>query len=498
MGLTLRGFLIGLIVGPLLLLFVGILYLRSGSFDVSAGAEPTWLEATLASWVVQRNRARLSVEIDTESDHETLVSGAFVFREYCASCHGNGGSFLDQARLHPTPPQLLGQPSKLSAGEIYWTIENGIRSTAMPGFRDALSEKAMREVTLFLTNQDSLPPRAKRVIEDSEYYGDENEVVVNYGDVPTEQLKQMKASHKRPKADPPHPESNPYSKAKADLGKTLFFDPRLSSTGKQSCATCHNPQRSWEDGLATAIGATGAKNPRRTPTLLDAAWNELQNWDGRAETLEQQILGPITTHSEMNFPIEKIPEVFGTVPAYRKAFSEVFPGEPLDERVLTKAIACYVRTIRSSSSPFDRWVEGDSDGMSPSAQRGFALFHGKARCVKCHSGWRFSDGAFYDIGTKTDDLGRGKHMPDFEALQYAFKNPTLRDVARRGPYLHNGSEETLKEVMELYNKGGRVTRPSMSDEIRPLSLSPEEIEDVIEFLKSLNGDKQPVTRPEIP
>lgn len=488
-------------MGPTVILLLLGLYFKTGSFDVSARAKPSWLESALARWVVRENRSRQSPRTQTVANEEQLISGAFVFREYCASCHGNGGSFLDQASLHPSPPQLLGKDTALTEGEVFWTIENGIRSTAMPGFRDALSPQAMLEVTLFIKNQKALPAKAQRVIDDPEYFGEEEEVMVNYGtdETPDAKLAALKAAHKRPASlVPPHPKSNPYSEAKAELGKTLFFDPRLSSTGKQSCATCHNPQRSWEDGLPTAIGATGASNPRRTPTLLDSAWGELHNWDGRAASLEEQVLGPITTHSEMNFPIEQIPVVFGAVPAYVKAFEAAFPGEAIDEKTVAKALACYVRTIVSTESPFDRWVGGDSEALSPAAQRGFLLFEGKARCVKCHSGWRFSDGAFYDIGVETDDIGRGKQMPDFETLQYAFKNPTLRDVARRGPYLHNGSEETLEEVMELYNKGGKVKRPSLSDEVRPLELSQDEMSDIIEFMKALNGDRQPFTRPEIP
>ena len=305
------------------------------------------------------------------------------------------------------------------------------------------------------------------------------------------------AKYHRPESIP-FPEDNSFSESRADLGRMLFFDPRLSGSNWISCATCHNPGLSWGDGLPRAIGHGMQVLGRKTPTILNAAWMDLLFWDGRAATLEEQALGPIAAAGEMNQDLAGMVVEILAVPGYRTYFEKAYPGEPIDERTVAKAIATYERTIVSAEAPFDRWVAGDETAVSESAKRGFDLFEGKAVCAKCHSGWSFTDGGFHDIGVGGDDIGRSSQLPTIEAMVHAFKTPTLRDCDRRAPFMHDGSEPTLEAVIELYNVGGRVRRPSLSNEIRPLLLSPGEKQDLVAFLKTLTGGSAPVTVPVLP
>jgi len=310
-------------------------------------------------------------------------------------------------------------------------------------------------------------------------------------------LESLKASYRRPdQAVIPAPAHNPLSAERIDLGKKLFFDPRLSGSGRVSCATCHSPSLSWGDGLPRSVGAKDQVLSRRSPTLLNIAWCSTLFWDGRAADLEEQAVGPVTNKQEMNQTLAAmLRSIRGP---YRELFSKAYPGEPLNSKTVFKAIACFERSIVSGPAPFDRWVEGDESAISDGAKRGFILFNGKAKCSSCHSGWRFTDDAFYDIGAKGNDPGRGKLMPGFETMQHAFKTPTLRNVARRSPYLHDGSVANLANVIELYVAGGEVRRPSLSDQITPLQLSKQEKLELTEFLTTLTGADPPVTLPVLP
>jgi len=158
----------------------------------------------------------------------------------------------------------------------------------------------------------------------------------------------------------------------------------------------------------------------------------------------------------------------------------------------------FERTIVSPAAPFDRWLAGDKAAIPASAKRGFALFNGKADCVKCHSGWRFTDDSFHDIGALGADVGRATLLPGLESMDHAFKTPTLRDVARRAPYMHDGSEGTLEQVIELYDKGGRVRRPGLATEVHPLKLTAQDKRDLIDFMLTLSSPAQPVVVPSLP
>lgn len=301
-----------------------------------------------------------------------------------------------------------------------------------------------------------------------------------------------KDDYRRPKAIP-HPSDNPYSQDKATLGRKLFFDPRLSGSNWISCATCHNPAFSWGEGLPLGIGHGMHQLERRTPTLLNLAWGELMFWDGRASSLEEQALLPVIAAGEMNLPADKLVEKLKGIPGYQVLFAKVFPGEGLNQVTVSKAIATYERTIVSGEAPFDRWIEGDEKAISESAKRGFAIFNGKALCSKCHSGWRFTDEGFYDIGLKSRDLGRGKVLPEIDSLKNAFKTPTLRNATHRSPYMHDGSEATLEQVVDFYNRGGDAKRPNQASDVRPLGLSPLEKTQLLDFMKTLTSQDPETT-----
>lgn len=295
----------------------------------------------------------------------------------------------------------------------------------------------------------------------------------------------------------PFPADNAYTESRVELGQTLFFDPRLSASGIMSCATCHNPSFSWGDGMGLAVGHAQKTLGRRTPTILNLAWVEPLMWDGRKATLEDQALGPIEAAGEMNMDLGVMESRVNAIAGYREMFAKAYPGEPIDRKTIAKAIANFERTIVSNRAPFDRWIEGNPDAISESAKRGFIVFNTTASCNQCHSGWAFTDGSFHDIGVKSDDVGRFGELK-LPSMKHAFKTPGLRNIDQRAPYMHNGSEATLEDVVELYNKGGRVHRDSVSPLIQPLNLSEQDKRDLVEFLKTLTSNDDPIAVPTLP
>jgi cytochrome c peroxidase len=306
----------------------------------------------------------------------------------------------------------------------------------------------------------------------------------------------LKAEYRRP-AFIPFPEDNPYARAKASLGKKLFFDTRLSATSAQSCASCHSPAFGWGDGLAVGVGHDMAKLDRHSPTIVNAAWGAIFMWDGRAASLEEQALGPIQSPVEMNMPIEKLIERLASIAEYKSLFAGAFPKEGLSPSTLASAIATYERTVVSEQSPFDAWVEGNERAISEQAKRGFAIFNTKGQCSSCHEGWNFTNDGFHDIGLASADAGRGQFLPGIEKMRHAFKTPGLREIGRRAPYMHDGSIATLEQVVEHYDRGG-IDRPSRSDLIAPLGLTPDEKTALVAFLKTLTSNPNPTTMPVLP
>jgi len=306
----------------------------------------------------------------------------------------------------------------------------------------------------------------------------------------------LKQKYVRP-ASTPFPADNLYSKDRELLGKTLFFDPRLSQSGSIACASCHNPGFSWGDGLPRGIGTGMKQLGRRSPTILNAAWSDLLFWDGRADSLEMQALGPIASQREMNMPLDAMVKVLQGIPEYKALFARAYAGEPINEKTVARAIASFERTVVSSQAPFDRWISGDESAISEDAKRGFDLFNGKAGCVQCHSEWNFTDNGFHDVGLDDSDRGRGDRLP-LEGMQFAFKTPTLRNVDRRAPYMHEGNEQTLAEVIDFYDRGGDARRKSLSPEMVPLQLTAQEKTDLLAFLSTLTSVDQSVEFPIFP
>lgn len=305
----------------------------------------------------------------------------------------------------------------------------------------------------------------------------------------------QRAAYQRP-ATIPFPKDNPYTLEKAALGKMLFFDTRLSRDRNLSCASCHNPSFGWEVPFATAIGAGGKPLGRHAPTALNQAWSQNLFWDGRAPTLEAQARGPIEAAVEMDLPLAVAVTRLKEVQGYTAAFAKAFPSEGLTEATILKAIATFERTIVTGDTPFDRWLRGDGAAMSAEARRGFEVFNGKGNCAACHSGWNFTDDKFHDIGLPTADIGR-MGVTKAAADQHAFKTPSLREIASRAPYMHQGQVATLEAVVAHYITGGQ-SRPSLAPQMKPVALNPQEVADLLAFLRSLSSPQATMAMPNLP
>lgn len=290
------------------------------------------------------------------------------------------------------------------------------------------------------------------------------------------------------------PPDNPPTIAKLRLGKRLYFDKRLSKDGSVSCATCHDPAHGFSDPERFSTGIAGKKGDRHSPPVINRLFSAAQFWDGRAASLEEQALMPVQNPVEMGMvDLEPVLQLLRADPQYLALFREAFPPEgAVSKETLGRALASFERTILSGNSPYDRFAAGDRTALSESAQRGLRLFRdeGKGDCETCHSGPNFTDENYYNIGVgmavPKPDLGRYK-VTGIEGHQGAFKTPTLREVAGRSPYMHDGSQSTLAEVVSFYVRGGHPNR-WLSTKIKPLKLTAGEQADLVEFLKSLSGD----------
>jgi cytochrome c peroxidase len=287
----------------------------------------------------------------------------------------------------------------------------------------------------------------------------------------------------------PAPPDNPLTREKVNLGRDLFHDKRLSLDRSVSCATCHDAARAFTDGKPVASGIDRRKGQRRSPTLINRAYGRAFFWDGRALTLEDQVVQPILHRDEMDMTIPAVLHRLRESPSYEDRFVTAFQ-QPLSEATLRKALASYVRSILSGGSPYDRYVAGDKSALSEQAQLGLRIFRGKANCASCHVGPNLSDEQFHNTGTawsegRWKDIGRAQwsRNPDDRG---AFKTPTLREVARTGPYFHDGSTATLEAVIDYYDKGGRPN-PTLDAEIRPLGLSDVEKAALLALLRSFSG-----------
>jgi len=287
------------------------------------------------------------------------------------------------------------------------------------------------------------------------------------------------------------PADNPPTDEKAALGKRLFFDKILSSDRTVSCATCHDPERAFADTKALAVGISGRIGKRHSPALINRAFGRAHFWDGRAISLEAQVVQPISDRNEMDLPLEDAVARLAGDSVYRDAFQSVF-GRPVSGDDLGRALATYLRTIRSTDSPYDRFMAGAADAMTADQLQGLQIFRTKARCIFCHSEPLFTDEQFQNTGVAwqaetTSYQDDGRFMVSNQPRDRGkFKTPTLREIGRTAPYMHDGSLATLEAVVDFYDRGGRPNQ-NLFPMIRPIGLTPAEKQQLISFLGALSG-----------
>ena len=287
--------------------------------------------------------------------------------------------------------------------------------------------------------------------------------------------------------EPPTPE-------RVRLGRWLYYDTRLSADNTISCATCHRPENAFSEPTPVSTGIGGQKGNRKAPTFLNAAWALFPHtfWDGRAGSLEEQALGPVANPIEMGNTHDAMIQTIRGIEGYAPYFEQAFGSPEVTEERIAKAIADYERTRMSGNSPYDRWKNGDEGAVSEPVKLGDRLFFDKAGCNQCHLGYNFTDSLFHNLGVGWDpetqtfsDLGRFA-ITNVESDTGAFKTPTIREVTRRAPYMHDGSVVTLQEVVELYNRGGEAN-PHLDPKMKPLNLTEEEMAALVAMMQALEG-----------
>ncbi len=297
----------------------------------------------------------------------------------------------------------------------------------------------------------------------------------------------------------PYPTNNPYSLAKSELGKRLFFEPRISGSGQISCANCHDPDLGFADGRTLSFGHARKELKRNAPTILNAGLGRSFFWDGRASTLEQQATDVVHNEDEMQSSAALVKERLSRIPGYTNEFAQVFGSSEITMSRVAQAIATFERTITSRGNAFDSFLRGDTNALNDSAVRGLHLFRTTARCINCHNGPNFTDEQFHNeglsyYGRKLQDLGRYDITKKPEEVG-AFKTPSLRNIARTAPYMHNGLFD-LDGVLNMYNAGMPTLRPrgtqkddplfpTKSALLQPLGLNQQDLADLKAFLESL-------------
>jgi cytochrome c peroxidase len=320
----------------------------------------------------------------------------------------------------------------------------------------------------------------------------------------------------------PIPEDNPMTPEKIELGKRLFFDPRLSADGSLACVSCHLPDQGWTTNTPLSPSYPTTMERRLSPTLINVAYNMVLLWDGRAGSLEKQALGPIQNPLHMNQNLDLLIEKLKSVPLYDELFRQVF-GTSVTSEALGKALAAFERTLVTRNAPFDRYMTGDWQGMSESALRGMELFKGKARCILCHNGPNFTDNQFHNLGVPAVPLlshpfvqasirfdAKRMNVPEYQSVREdlgrylvtkeekdkgTFRTPSLRNVMQREHYMHNGVFLSLEEVIDFYDAGGGGVL-GKSPLIQSLGLTAQGKRDLLVFLQALTGELPTVTPPE--
>ncbi len=287
-----------------------------------------------------------------------------------------------------------------------------------------------------------------------------------------------------------YPADNLPTAARAELGRTLFFDGRLSANGVVSCAFCHNPEHGFSGGEPISHGVNGKPEGRRTPTLINRAWGKSQFWDGRAPTIEAQVIIPVTNPNEMGMTADRVVATIQGIKGYTPLFLAAFGDATVNFDRVTKAIANFERTIVSGNSAYDRYMAGDKNALTKQQRAGLDFYNGKGECVECHGGPNLTTEKFANIGIGMDqphpDPGRmvvTKKRGDFGK----FKIPTMREIVHTGPYMHDGRFKTLGEVLDFYAKGA-LPNPHLDTRIVPFFLDEETKSDLVAFLESLSGE----------
>ena len=289
-------------------------------------------------------------------------------------------------------------------------------------------------------------------------------------------------------AMPPLPANNTMSPERIDLGRMLFFEPRISSSGVISCATCHNPALGWSDRIPRAVGHEGQVGERNTPTVLNSGFLEAQFWDGREPDLEGQALGPIEADIEMAMTLTDAITRLNEFDIYRERFAAAFPGQddPVTAENVALSIAAFERTLNTPNSPFNRYLMGDVMAMSEQQVRGMQLFADNG-CLACHNGPALTDSQFHRFELPgSTDLGRYLVTGD-ERDQFAFRTPTLLNVAVTYPYFNNGSVDNLHDAVQL-----------MGDQMLGRSFEDDELDDLVAFLHALTGEMPSIEIPALP
>jgi cytochrome c peroxidase len=286
----------------------------------------------------------------------------------------------------------------------------------------------------------------------------------------------------------PVPESNQLTRERVDLGKRLFYEPKLSRTGDIACASCHKQQKAFADPRRFSEGVQGRLGQRNAPPLFNLAWNTSFFWDGGAPTLEHQIVGPIMNPLEMDMKLEDVVSRVGGDDTYVRQFEAAYGRKP-DSEGVTKAIASFLRTMVSGDSRYDRFVHGDPAALSQAEQRGKDLFFSeRAECFHCHTGFNFTNNGFHNNGARLDDLDIGREkITESPSDRGKFKVPSLRNVALTAPYMHDGALATLEDVVARYSKGGEG-HPNTDPTIHPLDLTAQEQADLVAFLRGLTDE----------
>ena len=294
---------------------------------------------------------------------------------------------------------------------------------------------------------------------------------------------------------PEHPENNPLTDKKVALGRKLFFDPQLSRDGTVACSSCHRPDHGFANADKVAKGIKGRLGTRNVPTVFNRGFGESFAWDGKATTLEEQVLTPITNANELGNTVEAVLAMLSSNKDYVASFKAAFgEKDSAVESVVTaenlgKAIAAFERTLLYAETKVDRFRSAEYEALSREARQGMWIFESRGGCWKCHNGENFSDEQFHNTGVsfgiENRDLGRFDITKNDDD-RFKFKTPTLRGVELTPPYMHDGSLATLKEVVEFYNKGGAPDDPSLDADMEPLNLTDEEVGFLVEFLKALS------------